>query len=123
MIRIRITWGILSRALTKRLVERPLFFLHSLPSTHPLSLPALRELITDVYLTRNDVRISELESERRPGRPKDKELLKLEEARKSECAEWETGLGGCCLSHTSTHFPFLQWLLISSTRDANMVHL
>ncbi|TXT13432.1 hypothetical protein VHUM_00799 [Vanrija humicola] len=72
-------------------VFRPLFFLHSLSGPAPLSLPSLRALISDVFLTRNDDRIAELTAERRPGRPKDKELLELEELRRVEHAEWETG--------------------------------
>ena len=72
-------------------MHRPLFFLHSLSSAAPLSLASLRALISTVYLTRHDPRIAELEAERRAGRPKPKELLELEEVRKREHAEWETG--------------------------------
>lgn len=81
---------------------RPLFFLHSLSGPAALSLTSLRALISDVFLTRNDDRIAELTAERRPGRPKDKELLELEELRRREHAEWETGFGeyaregSCC---------------------------
>ncbi|RXK41655.1 hypothetical protein M231_01155 [Tremella mesenterica] len=70
---------------------RPTFFLHSLSSASPLSLPSLRALIVDVYLARNDARLHELEAERRPGRPKLKELVDLEEIKRVEWAEWETG--------------------------------
>lgn len=37
--------------------------------------------------------MSELEAERRAGRPKSRELLELEELRRREVAEWETGFG------------------------------
>jgi len=74
-------------------VARPLFFLHSLSSPHPLTLPSLRALISTVYLTRHDQRINELEAERRAGRPKPKEMLDLEETRRRETAEYETGMG------------------------------
>lgn len=74
-------------------VFRPTFFHHALSGPQPLSLPSLRALVSDVYLTRNDERINELEAERRPGRPKTKEHMELEEIRKVEHAEWETGFG------------------------------
>jgi translation machinery-associated protein 16 len=62
-------------------------------SAHPLSLPSLHALIATVYLARHDDRIAELENERRPGRPKAKELLELEDVRKRERSEYETGIG------------------------------
>lgn len=75
-------------------VQRPLFFIHSLSSPNPLTLPSLKALITEVYLKRHDPRIEELIRERRPGRPKPKELLDLEEVKKREAGEYETGMGG-----------------------------
>lgn len=81
------------RALELIPVHRPLFFLHSLTSPHPLSLASLRALISTVYLTRHDDRIKELDGERRAGRPKAKEQLELEDVRKREWAEYETGMG------------------------------
>jgi hypothetical protein len=48
-----------------------------------------------VYIARNDTRIEELTAERRPGRPKEKELLELEDLRKREAKEFETGFGEC----------------------------
>jgi len=77
-------------------VQRPLFFFHALSSHLPLSLPSLRALISEVYLKRNDERIEELVAERRAGRPKSKELLDMEEVKRQEMAEWETGLGRFC---------------------------
>ncbi|KAL1408379.1 translation machinery-associated protein 16 [Vanrija albida] len=79
------------KGLNQMKLFRPLFFLHSLSGPGALSLTSLRALISDVFLTRNDDRIAELTAERRPGRPKDKELLELEELRRREHAEWETG--------------------------------
>ncbi|KAL7423195.1 translation machinery-associated protein 16 [Cryptotrichosporon argae] len=70
---------------------RPTFFLHALSSPHPLTLASLRALVTDVYLARNDERIAELSAERRPGRVKTKEHAELEELKRREEAEWETG--------------------------------
>lgn len=58
-----------------------------------LTLPELRSLVQDVFLARHDGRIAELEAERRPGRPKAKELLELEELKRVENAEFETGFG------------------------------
>lgn len=77
-----------------RTVQRPLFFMHSLSSPNPLTLSSLKALITEVYLKRHDPRIEELTRERRPGRPKPKELLDLEEVKRRETGEYETGMGG-----------------------------
>lgn len=74
-------------------VQRPVFFLWALSSGHPQSVESIKELITDVYLARFDERINELQAERRPGRPKAKEQSELEEKKKEEEAEYETGLG------------------------------
>jgi hypothetical protein len=76
-------------------VFRPQFFMHSLESPDALTLPQLRALVTDEFIGRNDARIAELNAERRAGRPKGKELLELEELRRVESAEWETGFGEC----------------------------
>ena len=62
-------------------------------SAHPLSLRSLRALISEVYLTRYDLRIAELDNERRAGRPSSKEYTELVETRRREAAEWETGFG------------------------------
>lgn len=88
-----------------RTVQRPLFFIHSLSSPNPLTLPSLKALITEVYLKRHDPRIEELTRERRPGRPKPKELLDLEEVKKRETGEYETGMGG--FSFPFAMFPYL----------------
>lgn len=69
--------------------------MHSLESPDALTLPQLRALVTDDFIGRNDARIAELNAERRAGRPKGKELLELEELRRAESAEWETGFGEC----------------------------
>ena len=74
-------------------MQRPVFFMHSLSSSSALTLDSLRALIHDVYLTRFDARIAELRGQRRDGRPKGKELGELEEVRRREWTEWETGLG------------------------------
>lgn len=73
-------------------VYRPTFFMHALTSPLPLTLASLKALV-EIYLERNDLRIAELEGERRPGRPKAKELIELEERRAAESKEYETGFG------------------------------
>ncbi|BEI81315.1 hypothetical protein CcaverHIS002_0204750 [Cutaneotrichosporon cavernicola] len=70
---------------------RPQFFMHTLEGPEGLTLAQLRALVTDVFLARNDERIEELMSERRAGRPKATELVDLEELRRVENAEWESG--------------------------------
>lgn len=67
--------------------------MHSLESPDALTLEQLRTMVRDVFIGRNDERIAELNAERRPGRPKVKELVDLEEVRRIELAEWETGFG------------------------------
>lgn len=74
-------------------VYRPQFFMHVLESPEPLTLPQLRTMVTETFIERNDERIAELNAERRAGRPKAKELVELEEIRRVESAEWETGFG------------------------------
>ena len=46
-----------------------------------------------MFITRNDPRIDELAAERRAGRPKTTEHLELEELRRREQTEFETGFG------------------------------
>ena len=74
-------------------VFRPVFFLHALSSAQPLTLASLKALIAEVFITRNDPRIQELAAERRPGRPKTTEHLEMEELRRREQTEFETGFG------------------------------
>jgi len=74
-------------------VFRPIFFLHAISSPNPLSLPSLKALIEEVFITRNDPRIDELAAERRAGRPKLTEHIELEELKRRELAEYESGFG------------------------------
>ncbi|RSH89268.1 hypothetical protein EHS25_002380 [Saitozyma podzolica] len=82
-------------------LQRPLFFHHAISSPSPLTLSSLKALI-EVYIARNDTRIEELTAERRPGRPKEKELLELEDLRKREAKEFETGFELPDLTHAPT---------------------
>jgi translation machinery-associated protein 16 len=50
-------------------------------------------LIEEVFITRNDPRIAELAAERRAGRPKLTEHIELEELKRRELAEYESGFG------------------------------
>ncbi|OCF31315.1 translation machinery-associated protein 16 [Kwoniella heveanensis BCC8398] len=99
-------------------LQRPLFFLHALSSPNPLSLPSLQALITEVYIARHDDRINELISERRPGRPKSKELLELEEVKKREMAEYDTGMEVPDLTDAPTVRLMYTWL----TNDTSIAH-
>ncbi|WWC88820.1 uncharacterized protein L201_003733 [Kwoniella dendrophila CBS 6074] len=102
-------------------LQRPLFFLHSLSSPHPLSIESLKALISEVYLARFDQRIEELISERRPGRPKPKELLELEEIKKRETKEFETGMEVPDLTHSPTCRLLYSWL--NSDTSMNLSHI
>jgi hypothetical protein len=62
-------------------------------SGDPLTLDELRSLIRDKFIGRNDDSIKELESKRRPGRPKDAKLVAAEVAKEVEMAEFASGFG------------------------------
>lgn len=79
---------------THAAVQRPTFFLHSISSPNPLTLDSLKAII-EVYIDRDLPRLEELVAERRPGRPKTKEQLDLEERRRIETKEYEDGIGEC----------------------------
>ncbi|WVQ81066.1 hypothetical protein IAT38_003173 [Cryptococcus sp. DSM 104549] len=102
-------------------LTRPLFFLHSLSSQHPLSLESFRALISEVYIKRHDPRIDELVEERRPGRPKPKELLELEELRSRERTEYETGMEVPDLTHAPN--TRLMWSWIENDTSMSHAHL
>ncbi|WWC62414.1 uncharacterized protein I303_105010 [Kwoniella dejecticola CBS 10117] len=102
-------------------LQRPLFFLHSLSSPHPLSLPSLKALITDVYLARFDSRIEEISSERRAGRPKPKEMLELEEIKRREWNEYESGMEVPDLTHGPTSRLMYSW--VQSETSMNVSHI
>lgn len=74
-------------------MERPLFFIYSLTSATPLTLPELKSLIQDKFIGRNDASIAELEGKRRPGRAKDAKLVSAELAKEIEMNEYKSGFG------------------------------
>ncbi|KIR60280.1 hypothetical protein I312_105550 [Cryptococcus bacillisporus CA1280] len=104
-------------------VQRPLFFIHSLSSPNPLTLSSLKALITEVYLKRHDPRIEELTRERRPGRPKPKELLDLEEVKRRETGEYETGMEVPDLTHPPTTLLIHSWLSAPNPPSIDHSHI
>lgn len=66
--------------------------MHALTSPYPLTLTELKEYV-EIFLSRDDIRMEELEADRRPGRPKSKEYLELESRKNAETKEFETGFG------------------------------
>jgi hypothetical protein len=66
--------------------------MHALTSPYPLSLGSLKVLV-QIFLDRDDIRMEELEADRRAGRPKSKEFLELEARKTAETKEFETGFG------------------------------
>nr|ODN86889.1 translation machinery-associated protein 16 [Cryptococcus depauperatus CBS 7841] len=100
------------------IVQRPLFFIYSLSSQNPITLESLKALITEVYLKRHDNRIAELTAERRAGRPKPKELSDLEEEKRRETSEYETGMEVPDLTHAPTSHLIYSWI----ESDININH-
>jgi translation machinery-associated protein 16 len=66
--------------------------MHAITSPYPLTLASLKVLV-QIYIDRDELRMEELEADRRPGRPKPKELLELETRKSIETKEFETGFG------------------------------
>lgn len=80
------------REKTNRLwIERVKFFQANLPETlHPLEADHIQNLVKD-YLARGDEEIETLKAERRAGRPASTRQMILEQQRKLEEAEYESG--------------------------------
>ena len=91
-------------------VERPLFFIYSMTSPDPLTLDQLKSLIQDKFIGRNDESIKELESKRRPGRPKDAKLVSAELAKEIEMSEYKSGFEVPDLTHLGTTKLIWRWL-------------
>ena len=85
--------------------------MHALCSGSPLTLASLKGLV-EVYVARNDERIKELVAERRPGRPKQPELLDLEDKRRMDDKEFESGMGTFTCSHLPRMAGDLSWVNI-----------
>ena len=73
-------------------LERIAFFQDHLPETlHPLDLDGMLSLARS-YLERCDEEIEQLKAERRPGRPPGTRLTLLEQQKKQEAMEFDSGL-------------------------------
>ncbi|KAI0272771.1 hypothetical protein BC834DRAFT_949284 [Gloeopeniophorella convolvens] len=85
------------------------FFFHALPEEGVLTLPELHELVSDVWLTRNDTEIEEERAQRRKGRPKSTKELKLEEIKLREAEEYRTGMEVPDLTHPENVALYRKW--------------
>lgn len=75
----------------KQWTDRIAFFQQRLPETlHPLEMETIQSLISE-YLARNDAELDLLKAERRPGRPASNRQALLEEHKKTEEREYESG--------------------------------
>ncbi|TYJ51983.1 hypothetical protein B9479_007428 [Cryptococcus floricola] len=115
--------GKIRKDLNTSKMTRPLFFLHSLSSPNPLTLESFRALVSEVYLKRNDPRIDELLAERRAGRPKQKELLELEEFRRRERSEWDSGMELPDMTHGPTTHLMHQWIMADASINSSHLDL
>lgn len=76
----------------KQWIDRVAFFQQRLPETlHPLETEKIQGLVQD-YLNRDDEELEQLKAERRTGRPASTRQTLLEQQRKAEEAEYESGL-------------------------------
>lgn len=72
-----------------------------------LALPEFHELITDLWLTRNDEALRNEESIRRKGRPPSAKELALKEQKLQDETEYRSGLGAFyrCISIVFENIP------------------
>ncbi|KAK3677379.1 translation machinery-associated protein 16 [Recurvomyces mirabilis] len=90
-------------------LERVAFLSDNLPDTlHPMEMPAVQALAEE-YLTRNEDEIEQLQSERRPGRPPATRLTLLEQQKKVEAKEYETGFWVPNLADEETLIKLDKW--------------
>ncbi|TKA75285.1 hypothetical protein B0A55_05077 [Friedmanniomyces simplex] len=83
--------GAVREKANRQWLERVFFFQDRLPDTlHPLDLESIQALITE-YLKRNDEEIEQLKAERRVGRPPSTRFTILEQEKKVEGKEYESG--------------------------------
>ncbi|CDZ96886.1 Translation machinery-associated protein 16 [Phaffia rhodozyma] len=96
---------------TSQRLERPLFFHHSLsePPFECHTLQGLHDLISEVYLTRWDDELETLRKERRAGRPKSKREDDLEEIKRREAQEYESGFEVPDLTNPTTVTLLRSW--------------
>lgn len=91
----------------KSALERPHFWFDSLPEPpfEAHSLESLHRLVKDLFLKRWDGYLEEQVKARRPGRPKSKDQVEVEELKRAEESEYQTGIGASS--------PILSLVLIS----------
>jgi hypothetical protein len=79
----------------KSALERPHFWYDSLPEPpfEAHSLESLHRLVQELFLKRWDDYLEELQQARRAGRPKSKEQVEVEEIKRQEEAEYDSGFG------------------------------
>ncbi|KAK5734336.1 translation machinery-associated protein 16 [Elasticomyces elasticus] len=79
------------KSANRQWLERVFFFQESLPDVlDPLDVAAIQAIIVE-FLKRNDEEIEQLKSERRAGRPPSTRFTILEQEKKSEGKEYESG--------------------------------
>ncbi|KAK0269500.1 translation machinery-associated protein 16 [Friedmanniomyces endolithicus] len=83
--------GAVREKANRQWLERVFFLQDRLPDTlHPLDIEAIQALITE-FLKRNDEEIEQLKAERRVGRPPSTRSTMLEQEKKVEGKEYESG--------------------------------
>ena len=93
----------------KQWLDRMDFFQDHLPDTlHPLELIDIQALIVE-YLSRNNAEIESLQAERRPGRPASNRQTLLEDLKKTEQHEYESGFWMPNLQDEVTLVKLDQW--------------
>jgi translation machinery-associated protein 16 len=90
-------------------IDRIAFFQDRLPDTlHPMNVDGIQALISE-YLARNDEDIALLKAERRPGRPASTRQTLLEDLKKTEEREYDSGFWLPNLQDEETLVKLDQW--------------
>lgn len=94
----------------KSALERPHFWYDSLPEPpfEAHTLESLHRLVQDLFLQRWDDYLEELQKARRAGRPKCKEQVEVEEIKRQEEAEYDSGFGASRCSLSRAGHPLLE---------------
>ncbi|KAF5336067.1 hypothetical protein D9611_006409 [Ephemerocybe angulata] len=85
------------------------FFYHMMPEEGVLTLAELHELVRDNWLTRHDDELAAEKAARRPGRPKSKREVELEDEKQLEADEYRTGFEVIDLTHKANVDLFRAW--------------
>lgn len=90
-------------------IDRIAFFQERLPETlHPIVMEEIQALISE-HLARNDEEIDVLKAERRPGRPASNRQTMLEDLKKTEEREYDSGFWLPNLQDEETLVKLDQW--------------